>query len=123
MIRRPPRSTRPDTLFPFTTLCRSTRLRNSGLNCWRSADCTCVSTADQSPPECSRIHWLPPLEVMMMTALRKSTVRPCESVSLRSEEHTYELQSLMRTTYAVFCWKKKTMTQHKICRWQKANTD
>src|SRR3546814_18071883 len=72
MIRRPPRSTRTDTLFPYTTLFRSegTRLRASG---HRTA-----------PP----------------TRAPRPTVR--------SEEHTSELQSLMRISYAVFCLKKKT---------------
>src|SRR3546814_1495529 len=70
MIRRPPRSTRTDTLFPYTTLFRS-RPR------WR---------------------W------------RQSPCRPRPRSSRRSEEHTSELQSLMRISYAVFCLKKKSLT-------------
>src|SRR3546814_6626187 len=79
MIRRPPRSTRTDTLFPYTTLFRSPPgdFRN-----W------------------SRDDWIKALDANMLT--------PIESSRLRSEEHTSELQSLMRISYAVFCLKKKT---------------
>src|SRR3546814_9806334 len=84
MIRRPPRSTRTDTLFPYTTLFRSGgsangRRRGAGMsNCMPKAQCGAMS--------CRRC-W-----------------RPAPS---RSEEHTSELQSLMRISYAVFCLKKK----------------
>src|SRR3546814_11006506 len=75
MIRRPPRSTRTDTLFPYTTLFRSfASVPTSG----GMHHCKPVSRAARSP------------------------------VPLRSEEHTSELQSLMRISYAVFCLKKKT---------------
>src|SRR3546814_16286013 len=77
MIRRPPRSTRTDTLFPYTTLFRSPA--------WQPAS---VST----PAPCSSPSAFP------------ST--PTGSAP-RSEEHTSELQSLMRISYAVFCLKKK----------------
>src|SRR3546814_12934788 len=69
MIRRPPRSTRTDTLFPYTTLFRSTP---------------------------------GPFHIMRM--LQAAEAFPMN----RSEEHTSELQSLMRISYAVFCLKKKT---------------
>src|SRR3546814_15868033 len=83
MIRRPPRSTRTDTLFPYTTLFRSDD-RVSRENVQMSVTRT---TALESP----------------------STVSPAAlRVTLaRSEEHTSELQSLMRISYAVFCLKKK----------------
>src|SRR3546814_1311551 len=86
MIRRPPRSTRTDTLFPYTTLFRS------GGACLRPArrghrSCPIASA---SARRCARI-----LEVAR---------RPGSG---RSEEHTSELQSLMRISYAVFCLKKK----------------
>src|SRR3546814_14524218 len=83
MIRRPPRSTRTDTLFPYTTLFRSKALAKSP---------TAVS------------GWLYP--PMGFTAASLAAAR-----SNRSEEHTSELQSLMRISYAVFCLKKKK--QHK----------
>src|SRR3546814_16872074 len=84
MIRRPPRSTRTDTLFPYTTLFRS-RSRP-----WHGRDDT------QSPPCAYRI-WC--------------QYRHARRLSARSEEHTSELQSLMRISYAVFCLKKKK-TKH-----------
>src|SRR3546814_1507193 len=82
MIRRPPRSTRTDTLFPYTTLFRSTQPRGFfGL-----------SAQMPSPPNPSGLR-----ERVQYGAL------PFR----RSEEHTSELQSLMRISYAVFCLKKK----------------
>src|SRR3546814_1111127 len=77
MIRRPPRSTRTDTLFPYTTLFRS-----SGDAKARLADMLDLVTT-------------------MGCAARRAS---------RSEEHTSELQSLMRISYAVFCLKKKNTT-------------
>src|SRR3546814_4373724 len=78
MIRRPPRSTRTDTLFPYTTLfrshCRVDRLR---------------------------------------APIRASVRAAALSPSSRSEEHTSELQSLMRISYAVFCLKKKNTKKTK----------
>src|SRR3546814_7212998 len=76
MIRRPPRSTRTDTLFPYTTLFRSRKVKPSNSQG--------VSTPDQ--------------------AQNASAVE-----TTRSEEHTSELQSLMRISYAVFCLKKKNI--------------
>src|SRR3546814_18444302 len=76
MIRRPPRSTRTDTLFPYTTLFRS---QLSG-------------ACRLPPPQVPRAPF---------------PTRP-QRLPRRSEEHTSELQSLMRTSYAVFCLKKKT---------------
>src|SRR3546814_9422433 len=77
MIRRPPRSTRTDTLFPYTTLFRS----------WGRVACARCTSTTARPPN----PWRP----------RRRP--PCR----RSEEHTSELQSLMRISYAVFCLKKK----------------
>src|SRR3546814_5237750 len=94
MIRRPPRSTRTDTLFPYTTLFRSAWQRR----------------AERSPP-------VPLWERLQPRALDSS---PCEGRGRlgggshgRSEEHTSELQSLMRISYAVFCLKKKKQYKHK----------
>src|SRR3546814_8184927 len=88
MIRRPPRSTRTDTLFPYTTLFRSGARIFAG---WRKQP-----PISRTVPPTGRRH-----------AMRR---RP----GGRSEEHTSELQSLMRISYAVFCLKKKKMmTQHK----------
>src|SRR3546814_2020717 len=76
MIRRPPRSTRTDTLFPYTTL-------------FRSALSTCAAW---------NIISATPITIAMLVFFHKFK---------RSEEHTSELQSLMRISYAVFCLKKK----------------
>src|SRR3546814_10322858 len=84
MIRRPPRSTRTDTLFPYTTLFRSKRVM-TGL---------ALHPRHLGPDPGSR---LPPL----------LSGTPDQ---VRSEEHTSELQSLMRNSYAVFCLKKKNQT-------------
>src|SRR3546814_20912614 len=89
MIRRPPRSTRTDTLFPYTTLFRSvmfslhTNALQFQMNHYRGL-------------------------IVMINPL--SILPSCENVRImrtRSEEHTSELQSLMRISYAVFCLKKK----------------
>src|SRR3546814_7595558 len=110
MIRRPPRSTRTDTLFPYTTLFRSadsfafiaslshfivpivqmllaSPLRNSGKHQRRHYDPFYISSNLARP----RFRWL------------------LSSDRFRSEEHTSELQSLMRISYAVFCLKKQNI--------------
>src|SRR3546814_8239510 len=87
MIRRPPISTRTDTLFPYTTLFRSHRGR-----CARSR------AASRASPDRSRHS--PCRECAARRARPPGSAR-------RSEEHTSELQSLMRISYAVFCLKKK----------------
>src|SRR3546814_16991520 len=89
MLRRPPRSTRTDTLFPYTTLFRSAENRLGQLDGADAARNAAV--ADEG---------------------RRLVVPLCEDVvqgvqQRRSEEHTSELQSLMRISYAVFCLKKK----------------
>src|SRR3546814_6779335 len=89
MIRRPPRSTRTDTLFPYTTLFRST-LRRLGV-AQRAA-------LAQEVLDRGQVGRWPIAEA----GLPGRTDRPG-----RSEEHTSELQSLMRISYAVFCLKKK----------------
>src|SRR3546814_6582392 len=85
MIRRPPRSTRTDTLFPYTTLFRSGFKKRPAF----------LQRAQAVEP-----HGVEPLENIPVL-----TVAGCGPV--RSEEHTSELQSLMRISYAVFCLKKK----------------
>src|SRR3546814_5770965 len=87
MIRRPPRSTRTDTLFPYTTLFRSGVLGDD-----RTAP-VIVNTAEAAMP--------------ILGHRRASLPTPTALSSMRSEEHTSELQSLMRISYAVFCLKKK----------------
>src|SRR3546814_15837927 len=94
MIRRPPRSTRTDTLFPYTTLFRSER-RGGGL---RSDRLRAVL----------RRQFLDPGQRDLLELLRDQRGAVHGHSHQRSEEHTSELQSLMRISYAVFCLKKKT---------------
>src|SRR3546814_9413970 len=98
MNRRPPRSTRTDTLFPYTTLFRSV-----------------IDAGDYNEREIVKM-------AMRIREHRASVVLSLESLELeaqmkcaatRSEEHTSELQSLMRISYAVFCL-KKNKTKHNI---------
>src|SRR3546814_4293684 len=88
MIRRPPRSTRTDTLFPYTTLFRS----------------------GQSGSCCTAQHkrGLKASFVLKDKDLHHENHFPPHRARFRSEEHTSELQSLMRISYAVFCLKKKS---------------
>src|SRR3546814_4509301 len=92
MIRRPPRSTRTDTLFPYTTLFRSYAPPLS-LSKSMGSDMHLPPVA-MSEPE---LHRYP----------RQNRVPSQFGLGHRSEEHTSELQSLMRISYAVFCLKKK----------------
>src|SRR3546814_2367984 len=91
MIRRPPRSTRTDTLFPYTTLFRSVHWSDSAWISARVADGLVLL----SPDAASSI-----LDQQVQALGTRVT-------EFRSEEHTSELQSLMRISYAVFCLKKK----------------
>src|SRR3546814_9146037 len=107
MIRRPPRSTRTDTLFPYTTLCRSSIYPPCSEGSQRRAardtfnlDEWCPSSHSSSCRTCSGIQ--PSKSVGAGGRLDPGTKR--------SEEHTSELQSLMRISYAVFCLKKKNHT-------------
>src|SRR3546814_8063065 len=96
MIRRPPRSTRTDTLFPYTTLFRSFRL-------CRPSFCR-ASIPRQRTGRCL----LPCLPDFLCFGLHNQVVASnVYKRTKRSEEHTSELQSLMRISYAVFCLKKK----------------
>src|SRR3546814_2743054 len=88
MIRRPPRSTRTDTLFPYTTLFRSAQI---SIRRCRLGDARLPDVAVETLEELAR-----------MIAFIGHKI-----AGIRSEEHTSELQSLMRISYAVFCLKKK----------------
>src|SRR3546814_1809977 len=98
MIRRPPRSTRTDTLFPYTTLFRScpVRIQNNeptgGLN------------GRQPQRGSPAARWWRQLLAI------HGDGGDIDRDHVRSEEHTSELQSLMRISYAVFCLKKKKQT-------------
>src|SRR3546814_10462505 len=93
MIRRPPRSTRTDTRFPYTTLFRS-RQRRGQNHVHRQAGQSFPGAGGQGLAGGRRY-------------LSGGGARATDGVGRRSEEHTSELQSLMRISYAVFCLKKK----------------
>src|SRR3546814_4526679 len=117
MLRRPPRSTRADTLFPNTTLFRSAV---SGFSAQGQA-----ASVTRGVPTAGRIANGAIVEREINFALsRMETVRIAlrnpdfttsrriaQAINARSEEHTSELQSLMRISYAVFCLKKKNTQQ------------
>src|SRR3546814_1125505 len=109
MIRRPPRSTRTDTLFPYRTLFRSWRasawdgytpvrrpIHHTPCHPGESRDLAGASSCDDEIPAFAG-----------MTIMAAKAPRPKIAFSIRSEEHTSELQSLMRISYAVFCLKKQ----------------
>src|SRR3546814_5524569 len=103
MVRRPPRSTRTDTLFPSTTL-------------FRSAELAARRRLESRPGARLRAH---PAGIALPA--RGGQPRRC---LWRSEEHTSELQSLMRISYAVFCLKKKKNEKtHKRQRLTSTNQD
>src|SRR3546814_6275796 len=112
MIRRPPRSTRTDTLFPYTTLFRSGQARaaddRSGLRFHPRHACR---DRDRLRRQRGRLH-AAGLEDQRLGADRR-LAGPVGQVARapRSEEHTSELQSLMRISYAVFCLKNKITTK------------
>src|SRR3546814_4218467 len=108
MLRTPPRATRTDTLLPYTTLFRS-------------------PVPDDSPTPCPRQRLtlatlcLAVLIAQIDTAVVNLAVEPIRAyfqagitAMQRSEEHTSELQSLMRISYAVFCLKKKKYNKHQL---------
>src|SRR3546814_2116522 len=98
MIRRPPRSTRTDTLFPYTTLFRSVLVE-----CETVEDVPAeAAEVDVGGDRCRGNH------------LQCCVTQSAENQWQRSEEHTSELQSLMRISYAVFCLKKKNQIYIKI---------
>src|SRR3546814_3867217 len=103
MIRRPPRSTLTDTLFPYTTLFRS-KLPSSSR----------ISTSIVGFPRLSRIS-RPWMSMMAVIEYPSGYV-------IRSEEHTSELQSLMRISYAVFCLKKNNKNTHQNTNRNNHNT-
>src|SRR3546814_10722981 len=99
MIRRPPRSTRTDTLFPYTTL-------------FRSGSCNRAEPSGTA----GATHRLPHRPAAGYAGTLDGYTGPAyaQASGCRSEEHTSELQSLMRISYAVFCLKKKKQTKQLI---------
>src|SRR3546814_2762051 len=103
MIRRPPRSTRTDTLFPYTTLFRSAADRSRLVSARPGRRCIRLRRRDGE-----RFH----RDFARSVRRRPAPCRGRGGPARRSEEHTSELQSLMRISYAVFCLKKKINTEN-----------
>src|SRR3546814_2783594 len=106
MIRRPPRSTRTDTLFPYTTLFRSEPKPEPPKEVPKPPE----FPKEEPKPEPPKVE--PKIELPKEDSKvepSKEEPKP-EPPKRRSEEHTSELQSLMRISYAVFCWKKTNHT-------------
>src|SRR3546814_4756843 len=99
MIRRPPRSTRTDTLFPYTTLFRSGQLSGPAHQPGQAQLLGGAPGAGGTDPGAARER--------PRAAARRGQDGRAHRAPGRSEEHTSELQSLMRISYAVFCLKKK----------------
>src|SRR3546814_5475620 len=102
MLRRPPRSTRTDTLFPYTTLFRSQQaLADASFQARR------IQGWQARGRRCCALNYV-------SSILLNCVLKSVRNSAIRSEEHTSELQSLMRISYAVFCLKKKI--DYKIVR-------
>src|SRR3546814_7597891 len=106
MIRLPPRSTLTDTPFPYTTLFRSWSPEAASVHCRLHHHGACCSMRPD------------PLKIAIRERLsevryeiRGELARRARELEARSEEHTSELQSLMRISYAVFCFKTKNQLQ------------
>src|SRR3546814_5900916 len=126
MILRPPRSTRTDTLFPYTTLFRSFPVSGTGLPGVRKCgDRGARQQQKDRPGEFAGIHAAPRREILHRIAKGAGTgnrvgpfaagahtARRIGDPARRSEEHTSALQSLMRTSYAVFCLNTKNTTHN-----------
>src|SRR3546814_8132323 len=95
MLRRPPRSTRTDTLFPYTTLFRSVGDMGRGNDADFGQPLTCAQGFGGGR------------ELVGHETVEEIPIDPALGRRVRSEEHTSELQSLMRISYAGFCLKKK----------------
>src|SRR3546814_8738017 len=115
MIRRPPRATRTDTLFPYTTLFRSLHVSIAAIavparTCWmREAACRCQPTSART-----RVSFASSCFRSPVVGAFDNSARGIIIAVARSEEHTSELQSLMRISYAVFCLTKKKIDNKDI---------
>src|SRR3546814_5467622 len=109
-VRRQPRATRTDTLFPYTTLFRSAITRD-GTRVAVMINVAAPSDLDELDPEsCDGIGLVRTEFLVANGALRDEERQFALYRDLRSDEHTSELQSLMRISYAVFCLKNNTNT-------------
>src|SRR3546814_2451846 len=108
MIRRPPKPTRTDTLCPYTTLFRSRRCA-----CLAQIPGQGLSGSHERNPSARDVGGCEgaPTRLTCRPQMDAAFTAGSNPAGVRSEEHTSELQSLMRTSYAVFCLKKKNKTQ------------
>src|SRR3546814_7567792 len=102
MIRRPPRSTRTDTLFPYTTLFRSQGFRAELF----------IPDPEVYGPDAPPVLQFEGTNFGDLADVNADVAQAMGNDEARSEEHTSELQSLMRISYAVFCLKKKNNIQY-----------
>src|SRR3546814_6972663 len=108
MLRRPPKSTRTDTLFPYTTLFLSMSITVYTYDAKVGLHETEVSVHHHVDGAYPSNVW-----IMVKSGLsHNAAILSLDNAEHRSEEHTSELQSLMRTSYAVFCLKKKKYKKH-----------
>src|SRR3546814_1739996 len=119
MIRRPPRSTRTDTLFPYTTLFRSEALKAEfGQLAARALEMAQKNFLERADQRFSQAGEKSEAQLKALLQPVEATLKRYEDgvvkVERRSEEHTSELQSLMRISYAVFCLKKKKSEKRTI---------
>src|SRR3546814_2543795 len=121
MIRRPPRSTRTDTLFPYTTLFRSLDVYADNALFSRAAE---LAPAWEEALHClAEAPGVRDIRTIGLVAGIELEPRKDAPGKRRSEEHTSELQSLMRISYAVFCLKKKKQKNRKHYNTQQDKND
>src|SRR3546814_6920725 len=124
MIRRPPRSTRTDTLFPYTTLFRSCSYQHcafpvfvTGQACHRPGQETCTKILERQRGPMKKFQRKNTRSHLCQRGIHAKRIKnDLLQFLLRSEEHTSELQSLMRISYAVLCSKKKKLRDQSITR-------
>src|SRR3546814_10838234 len=112
MIRRPPRSTRTDTLFPYTTLFRSMIEQMGEFSSEVTRVALEVGTAGLLGGQ-AKVKGVSGVWKDLTDSVNQMANNLTAQVRNRSEEHTSELQSLMRISYAVFCLKKKKKPTYK----------
>src|SRR3546814_8985598 len=115
MRRRPPRSTRTDTLFPYTTLFRSVYARNgatAGIGAGQMNRRDSARIAAVKAKEAAQTNQWAELRTIGSAVASDAFLPFADGLLARSEEHTSELQSLMSISYAVFCLKKKNKKTH-----------
>src|SRR3546814_3749196 len=115
MLRRPPRSTRTDTLFPYTTLFRSDQRADQRHLDRGEEHAEIIGIAEEGDVVLEGVAFDDEASGLVLVQAVAEQDGDRDQQPGRSEEHTSELQSLMRISYAVFCLKKKKQThQHQV---------